>query len=141
MAKYRWLKTNRSVLLSLIDRVIPCLPGHPEWEDYLAWVAAGGVTDPELPGTPEPDPTGLAWFADAGSTFSQTTGGKVPPPVTATGKFIRDDGTWAVPPSGGTPTWGSVTGTLSAQTDLQAALDAKQIAGSYELANSNIQTH
>jgi hypothetical protein len=30
-----------------------------------------------------------------------------------------------VPPSGGSPDWGSVTGTLSNQTDLQAALDAK----------------
>lgn len=30
--------------------------------------------------------------------------------------------------------WGAITGTLSAQTDLQAALDAKQAAGSYAAA-------
>jgi hypothetical protein len=39
--------------------------------------------------------------------------------------FLRGDGTWAVPPSGG-GTWGTITGTLSAQTDLQTALDARQ---------------
>lgn len=32
-------------------------------------------------------------------------------------------------------TWGSITGTLSAQADLQAALDAKQAAGSYAAAS------
>lgn len=36
--------------------------------------------------------------------------------------FLRGDGSWAA--SGG-GTWGSITGTLSAQTDLQSALDAK----------------
>lgn len=35
-------------------------------------------------------------------------------------------------------TWGSITGTLSAQTDLQAALDAKQPTGSYLTANQTI---
>lgn len=32
---------------------------------------------------------------------------------------------WAVKSSGGASTWGTITGTLSAQTDLQSALDAK----------------
>lgn len=39
--------------------------------------------------------------------------------------FLRGDQTWAAPPGGGGATWGSITGTLSSQTDLQAALDAK----------------
>lgn len=44
-------------------------------------------------------------------------------------KFLRGDGSWAVTQS--PIAWGSITGTLSAQTDLQAALDAKQsVAGS-----------
>lgn len=38
--------------------------------------------------------------------------------------FWRGDGTWATPSAGG-GTWGSITGTLSSQTDLQTALDAK----------------
>ncbi len=32
---------------------------------------------------------------------------------------------------GGATTWGSITGTLSSQTDLQTALNGKQAAGSY----------
>jgi len=60
--------------------------------------------------------------------------------VTFEGDFFYNDGTdatgnvatqnangswsWAAPAGGG-GTWGSITGTLSAQTDLQAALDAK----------------
>jgi hypothetical protein len=39
--------------------------------------------------------------------------------------FWRGDGTWATPAGGGGGTWGSITGTLSAQTDLQSALDLK----------------
>lgn len=39
--------------------------------------------------------------------------------------FLRADGTFAAPPSGGSAVWGGITGTLSSQTDLQTALDAK----------------
>lgn len=47
---------------------------------------------------------------------------------------------------GGSSTWGSITGTLGDQTDLQAALDSKSStshnhSGVYEPANSNIQSH
>jgi hypothetical protein len=41
-------------------------------------------------------------------------------------KFIRDDGTLQAP--GGGAAWGGITGTLSAQTDLQSALGAKAAA-------------
>jgi len=37
--------------------------------------------------------------------------------------------------SGGGGTWGSITGTLSSQTDLQSALNGKQAAGSYAPAS------
>ena len=37
----------------------------------------------------------------------------------------EDDVEWVAASGGGGGTWGSITGTLSAQTDLQAALDAK----------------
>lgn len=44
----------------------------------------------------------------------------------ATLRYLREDGSWAVPPSaGGGTVWGGITGVLSNQTDLQAALDAK----------------
>jgi hypothetical protein len=39
--------------------------------------------------------------------------------------YGRKDGSWSTIPSGGGGTWGSITGTLSNQTDLQSALDAK----------------
>lgn len=50
------------------------------------------------------------------------------------GKFLKTDGSnasWDTAGGGGGGTWGSITGTLSDQTDLQGALDAKQnvIAG------------
>jgi hypothetical protein len=46
--------------------------------------------------------------------------------------------------TGGAAVWSTITGTLSAQTDLQSALDAKAASThthSYEPANANIQTH
>lgn len=42
-----------------------------------------------------------------------------------TATFLRRDGTWAIPPGSGSVVWGSITGTLSAQTDLQNALNLK----------------
>jgi hypothetical protein len=53
-----------------------------------------------------------------------TTGlkGLVPAPITSLGRFLKDDGTWDTVAQG---TWGSITGNLSNQTDLQDALDAK----------------
>ena len=39
--------------------------------------------------------------------------------------------------TGGTPTWGDITGTLAAQTDLQSELNGKQAAGSYLAPNGN----
>lgn len=40
-------------------------------------------------------------------------------------------GVWVVLPSAGGAAWGGITGLISAQTDLQSALDAKQVAGTY----------
>jgi hypothetical protein len=45
-------------------------------------------------------------------------------------KFLRGDMVWAAPPGGGGASWGSITGTLSDQTDLQSALDAKAASSS-----------
>lgn len=59
-------------------------------------------------------------------TFTSTLKGLVPASGGGTVNFLRADGTWAAPPAGGSATWGSITGTLSAQADLQIALDAKQ---------------
>jgi len=44
---------------------------------------------------------------------------------------LKIDGTVVPVGAAGAAAWGSITGTLSAQTDLQTALDGKQAAGSY----------
>lgn len=61
---------------------------------------------------------------------SDITSGTIDPARLGTGtrdgsKFLRDDGQYAAPPGGGGAEWGGLTGSLSAQTDLVAALAAK----------------
>lgn len=51
-------------------------------------------------------------------------------------KFLRDDFSWQAPP-GGAVVWGAITGTLANQSDLQAALDAKQAT---LVSGTNIKT-
>jgi hypothetical protein len=65
------------------------------------------------------------------SDFTSSTRGTVPASGGGTTNFLRADGNWSPPPGGGAAAWGSITGTLSAQTDLQSALNAK--------ANASIQ--
>ena len=54
---------------------------------------------------------------------SATAHGLLPKWPNNTTTFLRGDGTYAAPTA--TAAWGSITGTLSAQTDLQTALDGK----------------
>ena len=58
---------------------------------------------------------------DTVSEFSTSLGITGTPSATT---FLRGDGSWQT--LGGGATWGAITGTLSAQTDLQTALDARQ---------------
>lgn len=71
-------------------------------------------------------------------TFAGSEAGAVPVSTGGTTSFLRADGAWATPPSGGSPAWGAITGTLSSQMDLQTALNGKQTAGSYLTANQSI---
>lgn len=66
-------------------------------------------------------------FNPSTGTWTQLTK-LVPTQAGQAGKFLSTNGsayTWAVP-DGGASVWGAITGTLSNQTDLQNALDAKQ---------------
>ena len=62
------------------------------------------------------------------------------------GAGITIDGNGAIGTVASAPAWGTITGTLSNQTDLQTALNGKadtshNHSGVYEPANANIQTH
>lgn len=59
----------------------------------------------------------------AASAGAAGTKGLVPAPAAGSTRFLSSLGTWLTVSA--STTWGSITGTLSAQTDLQAALDAK----------------
>jgi len=82
----------------------------------LCWLELGGnvvIGDALAPTT-----NGRAIQASAGSAFALEAG--------STGQIIKAAiNTIAPSLSGGSSTWGSITGTLSNQTDLQAALDGK----------------
>jgi hypothetical protein len=57
------------------------------------------------------------------NTFTTSLKGLAPASGGGTTNFLRADGTWAAPATG--VAWGSITGTLSNQTDLNTALNAK----------------
>lgn len=69
-----------------------------------------------------------------------------------TGKFLKDDGTWDTPPGGGTPPtgtgWRHVTAGVEdsaastpTYTDVGAAASGHNHSGTYEPADTAIQTH
>lgn len=87
--------------------------------------------------------TGQRWICETGTWQAKVlsidaaniTSGTVNPARLGSGsgittKFLRGDSTWQTV-SGGAPAWGDITGTLSAQTDLQTALDGKEAAGTF----------
>jgi Protein of unknown function (DUF2793) len=82
---------------------------------------AAGAGDPE-------DITGTEATALL-DVFSTSLNGLAPASGGGASNFLRADGTWAVPAGGGgSSAWGAISGTLSAQADLQSALNAKEPA-------------
>lgn len=59
-------------------------------------------------------------LAEAGAAYTPTADGSL-----TTRKYVHDLIDALPAPTGGSATWGGITGTLASQTDLQAALDAK----------------
>lgn len=57
--------------------------------------------------------------------FGAAAAGIVPLSGGGTANFLRADGTWTTPPVPGATAWGTITGTLSSQTDLNTALGLK----------------
>jgi hypothetical protein len=70
--------------------------------------------------------TGTTSISISIPTFTGTAKGLVPVSTNTANKYLRDDGTWQIISGGGASSWGSLTGTLSNQTDLQVALNSKQ---------------
>lgn len=90
-------------------------PGHKHTMSAITDLAAGALTftNKVINGANNTLTVRLADISATGTPSSTT--------------YLRGDGTWATPAGGGGGggTWGSITGTLSAQTDLAAALSAK----------------
>ena len=65
--------------------------------------------------------------AISGTNTGDETSGTILSKIGATGgtTYLQKDGTWTTPAGSGGGAWGSITGTLSSQTDLQTALNAK----------------
>ena len=51
-------------------------------------------------------------------------------------EYVRKNGAWVVPAGSGAATWGSISGTLADQTDLQAALNGKAASSHTHSYNS-----
>lgn len=74
---------------------------------------------------------GCAWTSATGARtttnnlalFTSAEPGLVPASGGDIGDFLRADGTWAAPGGSGSVAWGSISGTLSDQTDLQNYLE------------------
>lgn len=95
----------------------------------LADMANGTIKGRTSAGTGEPQDLTAAQATALLNTFTSSASGLAPASGGGTANFLRADGAWAAPAGGGSVTWGTITGTLSAQTDLQAALDSKSDDG------------
>lgn len=70
--------------------------------------------------------TALTFTPATSAVFTSGANGLAPASGGGSVNFLCADGTWKTPATGvGSVAWGAITGTLSDQTDLQAALNAK----------------
>ncbi len=77
-------------------------------------------------------PPGALFTDTTYSQFTSTVQGLVPPSGGGTSTFLRADGSWV---SINSAEWGNITGSLSAQVDLQNALNAKESIANRGIAN------
>lgn len=77
---------------------------------------------------------GIAPFVGATASVAGTKGLVPAPSIADRLKVLRGDGTYVALPTGAA--WGAITGTLSAQTDLQAALDSKMAGSAQQLSTA-----
>lgn len=100
----------------------------------LADMASARIKGRATAGTGDPEDLSVTQVTALLDAFTTSAKGVAPASGGGTVNFLRADGTWAAPAGGGGSAWGGITGTLSAQSDLQTALNGKQAAGSYAAA-------
>ena len=93
--------------------------------EKLADIASGTILGRATAGTGDPEALTGTQATALLNPFTSALKGLVPPSGGG-GTFLRADGSWATPATDvGAVAWGAITGTLSAQTDLTAALAGK----------------
>lgn len=111
-------------------------------------VGPTGLTFPDATtqttaGYPNSNPSGFQTASDV-STYVTGLGYLTDAPVDGFA-YNRKNGAWEIAGSGGSVAWGAISGTLSDQTDLQTALNAKWTPesgdlslGGYSITNGNV---
>ena len=98
--------------------------GTPDLADFVTGLAGTSKLTVKFDGGLEWGSTGAQTTATNLPAFGSGTKGVVPASGGGTSNFLRADGTWAAPTA--SAAWGSITGTLSSQTDLNSALSGKE---------------
>lgn len=98
--------------------------GTPDIADFVTGVSGTPKLTIKFDGGLEWGSTGAQTTATNLPAFGSSTKGVVPASGGGTSNFLRADGTWAAPTA--SAAWGSITGTLSSQTDLNSALSGKE---------------
>lgn len=98
--------------------------GTPDIADFVTGLAGTPKLTVKFDGGLEWGSTGAQTTATNLPAFGSSTKGVVPASGGGTSNFLRADGTWAAPTA--SAAWGSITGTLSSQTDLNSALSGKE---------------
>ena len=98
--------------------------GTPDIADFVTGLAGTSKLTVKFDGGLEWGSTGAQTTATNLPAFGSGTKGVVPASGGGTSNFLRADGTWAAPTA--SAAWGSITGTLSSQTDLNSALSGKE---------------
>lgn len=98
--------------------------GTPDIADFVTGLSETVKLTVKFDGGLEWGSTGAQTTATNLPAFGSSTKGVVPASGGGTSNFLRADGTWAAPTA--SAAWGSITGTLSSQTDLNSALSGKE---------------
>lgn len=116
--------------------------GNPAADNYVLKSSAAGVRSWGLVGWAELTgiPAGfLDGTDDGGDNLGTATGSDIAGKFTGAGTYLKSDGTKGTPTTSG-GTWGSITGTLSNQTDLSTALTGKENATSTIIKESELSS-